>query len=62
MVEIVEHSDLLKVKKGIVCHQVNCIGVMGAGIAQDIRTKWPAVYRNYKADCDLFASDPRRLL
>ena len=62
MIEIVEHSNLLEVKSGIICHQVNCIGAMGAGIALQIKNKWPVVYKNYKADCDLFAENPRKLL
>jgi len=40
-------GDILKVKYGIVCHQVNCKGKMGAGIALAIRKKWPVVYKDY---------------
>ena len=32
----------------IVCHQVNCKGVMGAGLAKQIRDKWPDVYDRYR--------------
>lgn len=62
MVQVLEHSDLLEVKKGIICHQVNCIGAMAAGIALQIKNKWPVVYKNYKADCYSFSADPRRML
>jgi len=62
MVQILGHSNLLEVKNGIICHQVNCIGAMGAGIALQIRNKWPVVYKNYKADCDSFAENPRKML
>lgn len=31
----------------IICQQVNCRGVMGAGLAKQIRDKWPAVYNEY---------------
>jgi O-acetyl-ADP-ribose deacetylase (regulator of RNase III) len=41
-------GDLLSVKQGILCHQVNCRGVMGAGIAKKIRNKWPVVYQVYR--------------
>lgn len=27
----------------VICHQVNCCGVMGAGLAKQIRDKWPVV-------------------
>lgn len=35
---------------------------MGVGIALQIRNKWPVVYKNYKADCDSFAENPRKML
>ena len=62
MVEILEHSNLLEVKKGIICHQVNCMGVMGAGLALKIRNKWPIVYEKYKEDCSLFKSSPALMI
>lgn len=40
-------GNILDVEQGIVCHQVNCRGVMGAGIAKSIRNKWPWVYEAY---------------
>lgn len=40
-------GDILDVNYGIICHQVNCKGKMGAGIALSIRKKWPIVYRDY---------------
>ena len=62
MVEVVEGSNLLDVQQGIICHQTNCVGVMGAGIARQIREKWPKVYDEYLKDCAFAKSDPRRLL
>lgn len=32
----------------VICHQVNCQGVMGAGLAKQIRIRWPEVYVDYK--------------
>ena len=32
----------------VIVHQVNCKGVMGAGIAKQIRDKHPIVYSDYK--------------
>lgn len=41
-------GDILEVEKGVICHQVNCQGVMGAGLALYIRNKWaPGVFRDY---------------
>lgn len=36
----------------VICHQVNCQGVMGAGLAKQIRAKWPVVFTKYKRACD----------
>ena len=50
------NGDLLKIQNelnlGIICHQVNCQGVMGSGIAKQIRDTYPIVYENYKKKCD----------
>ena len=40
-------GNILDVTEGIICHQVNCQGKMGAGIALQIRRKWPQVYIDY---------------
>ena len=40
-------GNVLTVPHGIICHQVNCMGKMGAGIALSIRKKWPIVYQDY---------------
>lgn len=46
MPEIIS-KDILTIDHGIVCHQVNCRGKMGAGIAKKIRHTWPLAYRKY---------------
>lgn len=35
----------------IICHQINCQGVMGAGLAKQIRTMFPFLYERYKRTC-----------
>lgn len=35
----------------IICQQVNCKGVMGAGVALAIRKRYPQVYSDYMAFC-----------
>ncbi len=40
-------GDLLASNCNYICHQVNCQGRMGSGIAKSIREKWPAVYDVY---------------
>ena len=51
MVQIVR-GDLLEADVPYICHQVNCQGVMGAGVARQIRDKWPYVFERYKRLCD----------
>jgi O-acetyl-ADP-ribose deacetylase (regulator of RNase III) len=40
-------GDLLAVTDGIICHQVNCQGKMGTGIALKIRHRYPIAYQAY---------------
>lgn len=46
------HGNLLESDAKFICHQVNCQGVMGSGVAKQVREKWPIVYRAYKELCD----------
>ena len=41
-------GNLLDSNCDYICHQVNCQGVMGSGIAKQIRERWPEVYESYK--------------
>lgn len=48
------YADLLSAfHRGVdlIGHQVNCHGVMGAGLAKQIRQQYPSVYRSYSAMC-----------
>lgn len=42
------NGNLLNSNCSYICHQVNCQGKMGSGIAKAIRDKWPVVYERYK--------------
>lgn len=44
------HDDITKSQCDIICHQVNCQGVMNSGVAKAIREKWPEVYEQYRED------------
>jgi len=48
MIRIVE-GDILQAPENIICHQVNCQGVMGSGLAKQISNKWNILpnYKNY---------------
>ena len=47
-IEIVKR-DLLKAEVDVIAHQVNCMGVMGAGVARQIRDACPSAYQSYRA-------------
>ena len=42
-------GDILEIECGIICHQVNCQRVANAGLAQQIRHKWPDWYEAFRA-------------
>lgn len=42
------NGNLLDSDVDYICHQVNCQGVMGSGIAKQIKERWPIVYNEYK--------------
>jgi O-acetyl-ADP-ribose deacetylase (regulator of RNase III) len=44
---IAHYGNVLDVPKGIIVHGCNDQGVMGAGIAREIRERYPAVYGTY---------------
>jgi O-acetyl-ADP-ribose deacetylase (regulator of RNase III) len=50
MLQYIE-MNILDIKKGIICHQVNCIGAMGAGLALQVATRFPECYRMYEGLC-----------
>lgn len=41
-------GNLLESSCAIICHQVNCQGVMGAGIAKQLRDKYSGLYEAYR--------------
>jgi len=47
------NGDITGVTHGVIIQQVNCKGVMGAGVAQAIANKWPVVKQTYLQYCDI---------
>ena len=47
-------GDLFNTTAKYICHQVNCKGKMGSGVAKQIRDKYPEVYSAYRLECNLF--------
>ena len=40
-------SDVTKISRGVIMHQVNCQNVMGAGVAKALYTKYPQVKEKF---------------
>lgn len=51
------YGNILDAKENIICHQVNCLGIMGAGLALQIRNKYPATYNKYHQICKQYKPD-----
>ena len=52
--------DIFESGVDVICHQVNCQGVMGSGIAKQVRERYPHVYETYKELCG--QDEPKNLL
>ena len=48
---IYKTGNLLDAQTDVIAHQVNCQGVMGSGIAKQIRDKWSRIYDSYVSYC-----------
>ena len=44
-------KNLFESDAPIFCHQVNCLGVMGSGVAKSVREIFPDVYEQYREIC-----------
>ena len=50
---IVEHRNcsVFDTEAEVVAHQVNCLGVMGSGVAKQVKELFPEVYTSYRNHC-----------
>lgn len=51
MIKIIE-GNLFDTDAKIICHQVNCQGVMGSGVAKQVKDKFSHVFDKYKIMCN----------
>lgn len=56
MIKIVT-GDLMDANEDIIVHQVNCKGVMGSGVAKQIRATFPEVFKEYQGHAHSHDSD-----
>ncbi|MBR6363849.1 MAG: macro domain-containing protein [Alphaproteobacteria bacterium] len=50
--KFVQNGDIFKANAEAVVNTVNCVGIMGKGIALQFREKYPENYKAYKKACD----------
>lgn len=62
MITIVENSNICDVTEGVILHGVNCQGVMGSGVAKQLRDKYPEIFIKYYAKYKIFEKYPQKLL
>ena len=46
------HCDVFETYAAIIAHQVNCMGVMGSGVASQVKSRFPEAYKSYRCICD----------
>ena len=57
-----KHGDILQADAEALVNTVNCVGVMGRGIALQFRKAFPENFKTYKAACDRKELEPGRML
>lgn len=56
MIKVV-YGDLMQATEDIIVHQVNCKGVMGSGVAKQIKANFPEVFNEYRGYAQSHDSD-----
>ena len=51
MIRFVHDGDIFQTRQPVLVNPVNCVGVMGKGLALQFRNRYPAVYQSYRRDC-----------
>ena len=59
--KFVAFGDILQIEQGIIVHGCNAQGVMGSGIALQIKQKYPFAYHSYLDHCKNIISPAARL-
>lgn len=54
-------GDLLNVKTGVIAHGCNAQGVMGSGVAKQIKAKYPQAYLDYLKDYQTYSDTMRTI-
>lgn len=52
MIEYKEKQDIFDSKTDAIVNTVNCVGVMGAGIAKEFKIRYDEMYKDYRKKCE----------
>ena len=52
MIEYIQGKDIFESDCEVITNPVNCVGVMGGGLALAFKNKFPKMYLKYKEMCD----------
>ena len=61
MIDII-NGNILNCSENIIVHQTNCLGIMGGGIALQVKKLYPNVYNEYSNLCKDYKENPSQLL
>jgi O-acetyl-ADP-ribose deacetylase (regulator of RNase III) len=62
MIIFLDNSNILDVKEGIILQGCNAQGVMGSGVAKQLRARYPVVYTDYLEHVQFYNSTEEKLL
>lgn len=49
---IYKYGDIFTSNAQVLTNPINCVGVMGKGLAKEFKNKYPDVFNDYKLKCD----------
>lgn len=59
---IFKTGDMFNCKAEAIVNTVNCVGVMGKGVALEFKKRWPANFKEYKRMCDKGLIQPGKMM
>lgn len=62
MSKAIKIGDILSAEAGLIIHGCNAQGVMGAGLAAQVKSKWPDCYATYRKFCKDFKNNREEML
>ena len=60
-ITIIENRDIFESKCQVLVNPINCVGVMGKGLALEFKNRYPKMFDKYKNLCDKYLIDIGRL-